>query len=247
MKYILLMYAENGAWPPEDHRVALQESIEMCHKLNSKQQYLGASPLQPASTAVCVRVRDGNRIVSDGPYAETKEQLGGYFLIDVEDLDEAIAIAAQIPGARRGTAEIRPIMEGTRGMKLTKTQVAGWVLSGLVGAFLVFGSAAGKFVDWEGKEEMFQNLGYTVELMTKIGILEVLVTVLFLIPRTSLLGAVLLTGYLGGATATHVRVGDSFLFPVLIGVVIWIALGLRRPEVFSLATGVPPQAIRDTV
>ena len=113
MKYILLMYAEEGAWPPDEHRIALDESIAVCHELHAKHQYLGASPLQPPSTATCVRVRDGKPIVSDGPYAETKEQLGGYFLIDVNSLDEAIAIAARIPGARRGTAEIRPLMEVT--------------------------------------------------------------------------------------------------------------------------------------
>jgi hypothetical protein len=72
---------------------------------------LGASPLQPVDTAKCVRVRDGKQIVSDGPYAETKEQLGGYFLVDAGSMDEALAIAARIPGARRGTAEVRPIME----------------------------------------------------------------------------------------------------------------------------------------
>ena len=111
MKYILLLYAEEGAWPPGDHRVALAESIDVCHQLHAKGQYLDASPLQPPSTATCVRVRDGKRMVSDGPYAETKEQLGGFFLIDVDSLEEAIAIAARIPGARRGTAEIRPLME----------------------------------------------------------------------------------------------------------------------------------------
>jgi hypothetical protein len=111
MKYILLMYAEEGAWPPEEHRVALQESIDVCHQLHAKGQYLGASPLHPPSTATCVRVRDGKQVVTDGPYAETKEQLGGYFLIEVENLDEAIAIAARVPGTRRGTAEIRPLME----------------------------------------------------------------------------------------------------------------------------------------
>ena len=113
MKYIVLMYAEEGAWPPEEHRVALQESIAVCHDLYAKKQYLGAAPLQPPSTATCVRVRDGKTAVYDGPYAETKEHLGGYFLIDVENLDEAIAIAARIPGTWRGTAEIRPIMEVT--------------------------------------------------------------------------------------------------------------------------------------
>jgi hypothetical protein len=111
MKYILLMYAEEGAWPPEEHQVALQESVKICHQLHASGQYLGASPLQPPSTATCVRVRDGQPLITDGPFAETKEQLGGYFLIDVADLNEAIAIAARIPGARRGVAEIRPLME----------------------------------------------------------------------------------------------------------------------------------------
>ena len=111
MKYLLLMYAKEGAWPPDEHRVALQESIEICHQLHAQGQYHGASPLQPPKTATCVRVREGVRTVTDGPYAETKEQLGGYFLIDVETLEEAIEIAARIPGSHRGTAEIRPIME----------------------------------------------------------------------------------------------------------------------------------------
>jgi hypothetical protein len=111
MKYLLLMYAEEGAWPPEDHRVALQKSIDICHELHANGQYRGASPLQAPKTATCVRVRDGVRMVTDGPYAETKEQLGGYFLIDVDTLEEAIEIAARIPGSHRGTAEIRPVME----------------------------------------------------------------------------------------------------------------------------------------
>lgn len=111
MKYIVLLYSEPDAWPPEEHAVALQESIELCHELHADGTYRGAAPLQPSSTATCVRVRDGKRTVADGPYAETKEVLGGYFLIDVASLDEAIAIAARIPGTRRGTAEIRPILE----------------------------------------------------------------------------------------------------------------------------------------
>ena len=111
MKFMVLLYAEPGAWPPNEHRVALQESINLCHELHSRGQYLAASPLQPAETATNVRVRDGKAIIHDGPYAETKEHLGGYFLIDVESLDEAIAIASRIPGARRGTAEIRPLLE----------------------------------------------------------------------------------------------------------------------------------------
>ncbi|MEQ8785074.1 MAG: YciI family protein [Pirellulaceae bacterium] len=111
MKYILLMYAEPGAWPPEEHQAAIGESIDVCHQLHAKGQYRGAAPLEQPDAAKCVRVRDGQAVVTDGPYAETKEQLGGYFLIDVANLDEAIAVAARIPGARRGTAEIRPLLE----------------------------------------------------------------------------------------------------------------------------------------
>ena len=118
-----------------------------------------------------------------------------------------------------------------------KMRIAGWILSGFVAAFLGVGSALGKFIEWEGKAEMFDHLGYTQELITKIGVLEIALTLLFLIPRTSFLGAILLTGYLGGATATHVRVGDPFFFPIVVGVLAWIGLGLRRQQVFSLVMG----------
>lgn len=118
-----------------------------------------------------------------------------------------------------------------------KMRIAGWILSGFVAAFLGVGSALGKFIEWEGKAEMFDHLGYTQELITKIGVLEIALTLLFLIPRTSFLGAILLTGYLGGATATHVRIGDPFFFPIVVGVLAWIGLGLRRQQVFSLVMG----------
>ncbi|WP_235908336.1 YciI family protein [Roseiconus nitratireducens] len=107
--YLLLMYAEEGAWPPDEHASALAESVELCHQLHAQGQFLSAAPLQPPSTAICVRLRRGNQTTFDGPFPETKEQLGGYFLIRVANLDEAIRIAAAIPGSRRGTAEIRPL------------------------------------------------------------------------------------------------------------------------------------------
>lgn len=113
MKFLILLYAEEGAWPPDDHRVALQESIDLCHDLHAQGQYLGANPLQPVSTAKSVRVRGGKVSVTDGPFAETKELLGGYFLVEAADMNEAVAIAARIPGARRGTAEVRPVLEVT--------------------------------------------------------------------------------------------------------------------------------------
>jgi hypothetical protein len=81
------------------------------HDLKANGQYLAANPLQPVATATSVQVRNGKRLVTDGPFAETREQLGGYFLIDAKDLDEAIAVAGRIAGARKGTVEIRPVME----------------------------------------------------------------------------------------------------------------------------------------
>lgn len=121
-------------------------------------------------------------------------------------------------------------------MKGSKTaSIVGWVLSGLLALFLIVASAMGKFTEWEGKAEMFQKMGFTNELMMKIGIVEVAITVLFLIPRTSFVGAILLTGYLGGAIVTHLRVNYSIVFPVIIGVVVWVALGLRCPTIFTLA------------
>lgn len=126
---------------------------------------------------------------------------------------------------------------------MTKSKIAGWGLSALVAVFLIGLSATGKFTEWEGKAEMFDHLGWTIERMYPIGVLEVVCTLLFLVPRTGFLGAILLTGYLGGATATHVRVGDPWFMPVLIGVVVWVALGLRQPGVFRLAFGSAESAI----
>jgi hypothetical protein len=87
------------------------ESVALCNQIHSTGQYLDAAPLHPTSTATCVRVRDGKRIVTDGPFAETREHLGGYFFITAKDQDEAISIAARIPGARIGTVEVRPVIE----------------------------------------------------------------------------------------------------------------------------------------
>jgi hypothetical protein len=111
MKYLLLIYSDENAWTEEEREHCYAESIELTQKLNVNGQYLGAAPLHPVSTATSVRVRDGKRFITDGPFAETREQLGGYFLIDATDLDEAIHIAGRIPGARKGTVEIRPILE----------------------------------------------------------------------------------------------------------------------------------------
>jgi hypothetical protein len=111
MHYMLLIYADEKVWTEDERAQCYAESTELTHQLNAKGQYLGALPLQPVSTATSVQVRDGRRIVKDGPFAETREQLGGFFVIEAKDLDEAIAIAGRIPGARKGTVEIRPVVQ----------------------------------------------------------------------------------------------------------------------------------------
>lgn len=113
MKYMLLIYSDENAWTESEREKCYAESTRYTHELNEKGQFLGASPLHPVSTATSVRVREGKRLVTDGPFAETREQLGGYFLVSARDLDEAIEIAGKIPGARVGTVEIRPILELT--------------------------------------------------------------------------------------------------------------------------------------
>src|SRR5437588_7849340 len=111
MKYLLLIYTDEKVWAEGEREKCIAESTQLTHELHAKGQYLGASPLHPVATATSVRVREGKRLVTDGPFAETREQLGGYFLIEAADLDEAIAIAARIPGARKGTVEVRPVLE----------------------------------------------------------------------------------------------------------------------------------------
>ena len=111
MKYMLLIYADQQALSESERQDCYKESMELAHDIKSKGQYLGANPLHPTSMATSVRVRNGNRLVTDGPFAETREQLGGYFLIDAKNLDEAIAVAARIPMARKGTVEVRPVIE----------------------------------------------------------------------------------------------------------------------------------------
>jgi len=111
MKYMLLIYQDEQVLRETERQACYVESTALAHHLKSKGQFLAAAPLQPVSTATSVRIRDGKRLVTDGPFAETREQLGGYFLVDAKDLDEAIGIAARIPGARKGTVEIRPVIE----------------------------------------------------------------------------------------------------------------------------------------
>jgi hypothetical protein len=111
MKYMLLIYMEENALSDAERADCYVKSAQLAQDIHIKGQYLAANPLHAISTATSIRVRDGKRLVTDGPFAETREQLGGYFLIDAKDLDEAIGIAERIPGARVGTVEIRPVME----------------------------------------------------------------------------------------------------------------------------------------
>ena len=111
MKYMLLVYLDEQAMTDEERAHCYVESAQLTQDLHANQQYVDASPLHPVVTATSVRVRDGKRLVTDGPFAETREQLGGYYVIDVNDLDEAIAIAEKLPPVKYGTIEIRPVME----------------------------------------------------------------------------------------------------------------------------------------
>ena len=111
MKYMLLIYLAEDVMTEEERQDCYRESTALAHDLNAKGQFLATAPLQPVATATSVRVRDGRRLVTDGPYAETREYLGGYYLVNAQNLDEAIDIAGRIPGARKGTVEIRPVLE----------------------------------------------------------------------------------------------------------------------------------------
>jgi hypothetical protein len=109
MKYMLLIYGAEDGWTQDRRTECMIESMGICETLEAEGKLLAASPLRSVTTATSIRVRHGRRQITDGPFAETTEQLGGYYIIDVENLDEAIAIAARLPPAKKGTVEIRPI------------------------------------------------------------------------------------------------------------------------------------------
>ena len=111
MKYMLLVYLDEQALSESEREHCYVESAQLACDLSASGKYLSASPLHPVATATSVRIRNGKRLVTDGPFAETREQLGGYYLIDARDLDEAMSIAERIPGAKFGTIEIRPVLE----------------------------------------------------------------------------------------------------------------------------------------
>lgn len=111
VRYMLLIYRDEQAIADVEHKRCYQDSVQLAQELHANGSYIAASPLHPVATATSLRVRDGRPILTDGPFAETREQLGGYFLVNVNNLDDAISIAARLPGARSGTVEIRPILE----------------------------------------------------------------------------------------------------------------------------------------
>ena len=111
MKYLLLVYGDEKRWTDEYRSACYDESLRLAHDLQASGKYVSASPLQPTATAASVRIREGKRTVTDGPFAETREQLGGYYLIDAASREEAIEIASKIPVARMGTIEVRPLID----------------------------------------------------------------------------------------------------------------------------------------
>jgi uncharacterized membrane protein YphA (DoxX/SURF4 family) len=125
-------------------------------------------------------------------------------------------------------------------MPSRKLVITGWVLSVLVALFLIGASGLPKFIQWDGKEEMMGKLGLPLSVLPYIGAVEIACAVLFIIPRTCFIGAILLTGYLGGATFAHVRINDQFFMPIVMGVIAWTSLGLRYPVIFQWALNGPP-------
>jgi hypothetical protein len=111
VKYMLLIYQDENSLDEETRVKCYQESTQLAHDISASGNFLACAPLHPTSTATSVRVRHGKPLITDGPFAETREQLGGFFLVDARDLDEAIGIAERLPGARLGTVEVRPVVE----------------------------------------------------------------------------------------------------------------------------------------
>ena len=109
MQYMLLIYGKEDCWTEEERRECRLESMAICDELAAQGKWIASSPLHSVTTATSLRIRDGKREITDGPFAETTEQMGGYYIIDVENLDEAIAVASRLPPAKKGTVEIRPV------------------------------------------------------------------------------------------------------------------------------------------
>lgn len=111
MQYMMLIYLDENALTEAQRTQCYDDSAAYARRLHERGKFIATAPLHPTSTATSIRTRDGKQVVTDGPFAETREQLGGFFLINAENLDEAIEIAGKIPAGRWGTVEIRPVIE----------------------------------------------------------------------------------------------------------------------------------------
>jgi hypothetical protein len=113
VQYMLLIYGDEQGWgamSDEEQNAVFGDYLAFTSSIRESGAFIDGAPLQPSSTATAVQVRNGEQLVTDGPFAETKEQLGGFYLVEAENVDAAIEIAARIPGARYGTIEVRPVM-----------------------------------------------------------------------------------------------------------------------------------------
>jgi len=110
LKYMLLIYSGEGCMTEAERAACMAESLRVCDDLKAKGQFIDAAPLQPVATASTVRVRNGRQLVTAGPFAETVEQLGGFYMLELPDLDTVIAVAAKLPPVTKGTVEIRPVL-----------------------------------------------------------------------------------------------------------------------------------------
>lgn len=111
MKYMLLIYGNEKELTEEARQCCYAESVDLVHELVESGHFVGAAPLHDTATASSLRIREGKQIVTDGPFAETHEQLGGFYMVEAKDMKEALSIAARIPPARWGTVEVRPVVE----------------------------------------------------------------------------------------------------------------------------------------
>lgn len=111
MKYAMLIYLDETGLTEQQREQCYRESAGYAQQLHSSGQYLAAVPLHPTATATSIRIRGEKPVVTDGPFAETREQLGGFFLVEAKDLDQAIVIASKIPAGPWGTVEIRPVVD----------------------------------------------------------------------------------------------------------------------------------------
>ncbi len=122
-------------------------------------------------------------------------------------------------------------------------RVTGWVLSVLLVGFFLFSACGKLFIDFPDKDKMFAELGWSIGPMKTVGVIEIVFALVFILPRIGFYGAILLTAYLGGAVCTHMRIGQPWFFPIILGVLVWVAFGLRHPVIFSMAMGRYPKRV----